>query len=57
MAFDDDRRVVVCDLWGCWNELPIPPDRGHAEYVSEHPDWHRREGLFRCPEHPFSDKR
>ena len=54
MALDLDRRVVVCDLYGCWNELAVPSGRDHAEYVEEHPEWHYCEGDHRCPEHPFA---
>jgi len=53
MAFDEDRGVVVCDLWGCWDELPIPPGERHVNYVMDHPEWTHRDGLYRCPRHPL----
>ncbi len=57
MGFDEDRRVVTCDLFGCRNELPIPPDVGPVEHGEDHPDWsyHAGRGLWRCPEHPIKD--
>ncbi len=53
MGFEVDRGVIVCDLFGCWNELPVPPDLAPTPHVEQHPDWSHRDGLYRCPKHRF----
>jgi hypothetical protein len=54
MGFDESRGMVVCDLYGCWNEIPVPPGDHPVDHVADHPDWQQKRGLYRCPEHPFS---
>jgi hypothetical protein len=54
MGFDESRGMVVCDLYGCWNEIPVPPGDHPVDHVAAHPDWQQKRGLYRCPEHPFS---
>ena len=56
MGFDEVRRVIVCDLWGCWNELQVPALRP-VRVVANEMDWTYvdRHDLFRCPDHPFRE--
>ena len=56
VASDEDRGVVICDLYGCGSEIPVPPESHPVDHVEDHPDWHHRDGLFRCPAHPFRPK-
>lgn len=52
MPFENDRQAVVCDLFGCHREVPVTDEADLVQAVEAN-GWTVRNGLFRCPEHPF----
>ena len=58
VGFDDLRRVLICDLWGCWKELQIPSDDPRPlRIVARNAGWTYvdRHDLYRCPDHPYRE--